>query len=546
MNKVGSTLTGAGTGAAIGSVAGPIGTGVGALVGGVAGYFAGSDDEGAAAAPNPASYTYSPGGHVPKYSQEDIDRDHEFVEAWAADNESRKANGDPDFPPRTYDEYAAERIAAGFPGKLSADLIQNQPDAQENGGMGPMVPATWAQAQTDKLEAERQGFRGDAAAAQGRTAAQIQFNGTGAQGYLEGADDAGRAEQLGALNRAESTNEALSAFAQQAEGPSAAQAQLRAGTDAAMRQQAALARSQPGGGGQALRGAAFNAAGLSAQASNSAAALRAQETEAYNQRKLSALDAAQAGALGVTGAAGDYRTSGQGFAETQARTAQEEGRIGVDVSKANLGAIGDQSQRNDAYALGLLGYAGQSQDQIAGLAGGQTQTQIAGDAARTGAVVNQQQLDRQDTATGLNAVSGGLTAYQSMTANSGGRGGSSPGGGYTSTGNKDPWASSDERLKEIEGREEALSAALDTVGNAPGYSYKYKDPGAPGAKPGRMMGPMAQDLERGPLGDTVVEDTPEGKMVNTSRLEMVNSSAITELNRKMEALEAALGRSAAQ
>jgi hypothetical protein len=104
---------------------------------------------------------------------------------------------------------------------------------------------------------------------------------------------------------------------------------------------------------------------------------------------------------------------------------------------------------------------------------------------------------------------------------------------------------SDERLKEIEGREEALSAALETVGNAPAYSYRYKDPHAPGAKPGRMVGPMAQDLERGPLGDSVVDDTPGGKMVNTGRLEMVNSSAITELNRKIEALEAALGRKVA-
>jgi hypothetical protein len=56
---------------------------------------------------------------------------------------------------------------------------------------------------------------------------------------------------------------------------------------------------------------------------------------------------------------------------------------------------------------------------------------------------------------------------------------------------------------------------------------------------------MAQDLERGPLGHTLVKDTPSGKMVDTGRVEMLNASAITELNNKVKALEAALGKRAA-
>lgn len=54
-----------------------------------------------------------------------------------------------------------------------------------------------------------------------------------------------------------------------------------------------------------------------------------------------------------------------------------------------------------------------------------------------------------------------------------------------------------------------------------------------------MVGPMAQDLERGPLGDTLVKDTPQGKMVDTGRLTMVNSSAIAEMQRQLEALGSA-------
>ncbi len=535
MNKAGSTLTGAGTGAAIGTAVMPgIGTAIGAVGGGIAGYFMGDDNEGAAAAPNAAAYNFGPGGHVPKYSQEDIDAHQAHVDAWVADNEYRQQN---EMQPRTYDEYAADQTERGFPTPLSGDLIQNQPDRDA------VVPATWAQAQADKLEAERQGFREGASTAQDRQAAQVAYADTGAGAILEGADDASRAEQQAALDRAESTNQALSDFAGQAEGPSAAQATLQAGTDAAMRQQTALARSQPGGGGQALRGAAFNAAGLSSQASNQAAILRAQETEAYNNRKLAALDAAQGGAVNVAGVAGDVRTGDQGFAETRANTAQEEGKIAADIGKFNVGAIGDQRQRNDAYGLGLLGLADSNQGHIENVAGQQTETEIAQDQARTGAVVQQQQLDRQDLATGLNAVGSGVAAYSSMT--SGGAGGSGGGNPYTSTGNRDPWASSDERLKEIEGREEALSAALGTLGNAPGYSYRYKDPDAPGAAPGPQVSSMAQDLERGPLGDRVVADTPQGKMVNYDEVAKMTPGAITELNRKVEALEAALGRKAA-
>jgi hypothetical protein len=54
----------------------------------------------------------------------------------------------------------------------------------------------------------------------------------------------------------------------------------------------------------------------------------------------------------------------------------------------------------------------------------------------------------------------------------------------------------------------------DMLDQLAAYQYRYKDPSMPGAAPGRHVGVMAQDLERSPLGATMVENTPQGKRVN--------------------------------
>lgn len=94
-------------------------------------------------------------------------------------------------------------------------------------------------------------------------------------------------------------------------------------------------------------------------------------------------------------------------------------------------------------------------------------------------------------------------------------------------------AASDERGKENI-KPEFSYGALDLRG-APGFSYDYKDPSAPGAAPGRHFGPMAQDLERtGPAAASTVIDGPDGrKMVDTGRLALVNTAAISDLQRKL-------------
>lgn len=94
----------------------------------------------------------------------------------------------------------------------------------------------------------------------------------------------------------------------------------------------------------------------------------------------------------------------------------------------------------------------------------------------------------------------------------------------------------------------ALDAAYRSQGGTPvappsvdlrpaqGYSYEYKDPAAHGQ--GRFFGPMAQDLEQTPAGASTVKRSPDGtKMVDTSRLALVNTSAISEQQRKLEAMQ---------
>lgn len=92
----------------------------------------------------------------------------------------------------------------------------------------------------------------------------------------------------------------------------------------------------------------------------------------------------------------------------------------------------------------------------------------------------------------------------------------------------------------------STASAQDAVRSAPGYSYRYKQPSAPGAAPGTHYGPMAQDLERTPVGRSTVVTAPNGtKMVDTPRLTLVNTAAlhgqqqeIDDLQRKLDALRA--------
>lgn len=85
--------------------------------------------------------------------------------------------------------------------------------------------------------------------------------------------------------------------------------------------------------------------------------------------------------------------------------------------------------------------------------------------------------------------------------------------------------------------------AAEVFQKTPGYSYEYKDPGAPGAVPGTQVGIMAQDLEKTPAGSTLVHTGPDGmKRVDTQRLPLLQSAALKEAFDRIDKLEAGRGR----
>lgn len=189
------------------------------------------------------------------------------------------------------------------------------------------------------------------------------------------------------------------------QGPSAAQAQLQQGTNQAMSSQLALARSGRGfGGGAGAAGqAATNMAGISANAANESAMLRAQEDAAWRQRQAGNF----ANAAGIQqGVGSQYGQQGQ----------------------ADLGAYYQNQGQNDqtAYNWANMGQNSYFTGANTGLAGQQLGNQIRGQemtggmsqednmlremAARNGWTLGQQQRQDQKEAgyvsAGANFVAG--------------------------------------------------------------------------------------------------------------------------------------------
>ena len=79
-------------------------------------------------------------------------------------------------------------------------------------------------------------------------------------------------------------------------------------------------------------------------------------------------------------------------------------------------------------------------------------------------------------------------------------------------------------------------AAARAIEKAPAYSYEYRDPERFGE--GRYIGPMAQDLEKTPEGKSVVKEAPDGtKMIDTSRLSLLNTAALSQMQERIDELE---------
>jgi hypothetical protein len=101
-------------------------------------------------------------------------------------------------------------------------------------------------------------------------------------------------------------------------------------------------------------------------------------------------------------------------------------------------------------------------------------------------------------------------------------------------------AFSDERAK-TDISLDSIKASLDEhLRAAPGYGYRYR-PGFGEDTETERAGPMAQDLEKSPFGRDIVKSGPGGyKVVDTSRLALVNHAALSSMRSELDNLKAQL------
>jgi hypothetical protein len=415
-----------------------------------------------------------------------------------------------------YDAFTADTVYAPTTGEYGARARDNLAgyEAQRQNEQGEAAQQRYG----DQARYARN-LAGQASAEAGRQASRFGKR-------ANPVTDFGQANQAGAGN--ERTLAALDTFAANQDGPSGAQAQLQQATQQGLSQQLAMARSGRGfGGNSAAMGQAQGAmAGVTANAANQSAQLKAQEFADARGRQLQALNASMGGGLGLQGQYG-----GQAQFDTTAALQGRGQNDAAQLANNQLGLAYDKFGADAALGYGQLGENTNLEHQQLGqhALDQQAEYELAQQQMQLEAAKANQSADTERDSGNLGLASSLLGAMFS-----------------------------DERSKtkisRLEGANEALSsalgsdssgpAALETVRGAPAYSYRYKDPSAPGAKPGRMVGPMAQDLERGPLGDSLVMDTPQGKMVDSGRMTMVTASAVAEQQKQLDALRRALGKAA--
>ena len=96
--------------------------------------------------------------------------------------------------------------------------------------------------------------------------------------------------------------------------------------------------------------------------------------------------------------------------------------------------------------------------------------------------------------------------------------------------------SSDRRAKKkIKSGKSEAQQFLDSL---KAYSYEYKDPDSVGAKAGRILSVMAQDLEKTDLGQQMVIDTPAGKFVDYGQSLAAILASQAHLNDELKSISA--------
>lgn len=334
-------------------------------------------------------------------------------------------------------------------------------------------------------------------------------------------------------------------FADQGPGPSAAQAQLQLGTNAAMDSQLALARSGRGMGGSssALRQAQVNAAGIQQNAANQAAMLRAGEEQAWRGQQLQALSGAQGaygsagglavGAGGLSLEAGGYRTNaGMQNRALNDQTALAYGAQSLQAlqggAQTELGFQGEARAVNVADLSARQAYEGNLLDYYSvnkGMEAKNRDAQRQREAAQWGAI---------------GAGAGAFVDFAEAVSDIREKQNITPASATAAFADVDP------NMVNVGGQDIAKRdvdyGALDqsaarALAEAPAYSFDYRNPEKFGYEDKRYTGPMAQDLAKTPEGRTAVTRMPDGALgVDTGRLSMLNASAVGEQHRELDRL----------
>lgn len=270
------------------------------------------------------------------------------------------------------------------------------------------------------------------------------------------------------------------------QGPSAAQAQLQAGLDAANRQQMSMAASARGGGlarSAAMRGAMANAGDQGLAAAQQAAILRAQEQQAGMQ-----------GFAGLGSAMRGMDMTQQGMDAEQA------------LGKSRLDL--DARTGNDNVVLGLEGLKNQYWNQGEGHKLGWGNIDVAKEQNKI--AKNKMGMDQDNKVSG--AVMSGVGTALSML----------------------PLLFSDEKLKkDIEPADKDVDQFLDGLRPSK-YRYKSEAHGK-----GEHVSVMAQELEKSPIGKRMVVETKEGKAVDYGKGLPAMVASLARLNARVKQLEAA-------
>jgi len=314
-------------------------------------------------------------------------------------------------------------------------------------------------------------------------------------------------------------NQLIGQLQQQAagQGPSLAQAQLKAASDRSLAQQMAAAA--------AARGA------------NPAAAQRQlMQNQAAAQRTLGA----QAAQTGLQEQQAAQQQLGSLVQNEQARADQlalQYMQSGLDVDTAQQQAQIELERQRQNRALGIAGIKQQERASenaltgsiISGLSG-------AGATIATGGATGSDERMKKKVKDGSDdLMKFRLKSLREITHDTSETEREKP----LSEGLKDrvsKWFGSDENMKK--NISSANTNMKEFLGALKAHKYEYKDPNAPGAAPGTHYSVMAQELENaGPVGKSMVKEVNGTKMVDYGRGLGAMLAMQAALNERMEKLE---------